>query len=78
MLPWLWRRPAATGPIRPLAWEPPYAADVALEKAKRQQQQQKVRIILAKSTFKNDLHMSQKFTNQSTFRHIGIKYESYI
>ena len=22
---WLWRRPAATVPIRPLAWEPPYA-----------------------------------------------------
>ena len=22
---WLWRRPAATAPIRPLAWEPPYA-----------------------------------------------------
>ena len=23
---WLWRRPAATAPIRPLAWESPYAA----------------------------------------------------
>ena len=23
---WLWHRPAATAPIRPLAWEPPYAA----------------------------------------------------
>ena len=33
---WLWRRPAATAPIGPLAWEPPYAAGVALEKAKRQ------------------------------------------
>ena len=36
MLLWLWRRLVATGPIRPLAWEPPYAAGVALEKAKRQ------------------------------------------
>ena len=35
---WLWRRPAATAPIRPLAWEPPYAVGVALEKAKRQKQ----------------------------------------
>ena len=26
----------ATAPIRPLAWEPPYAADAAQEKAKRQ------------------------------------------
>ena len=33
---WLWRRPVATAPIRPLAWEPPYAAGAALEKAKRE------------------------------------------
>ena len=33
---WLWCRPAATAPIRPLAWEPPYATGVALGKAKRQ------------------------------------------
>ena len=26
---WLWRRPAATAPIRPLACEPPYAAGAA-------------------------------------------------
>ena len=32
---WLWRRPAAIAPIRPLAWEPPYAAGTALEKAKK-------------------------------------------
>ena len=29
---WLWCRPAATAPIRPLAWEPPYAAGAALKK----------------------------------------------
>ena len=29
---WPWCRPAATGAIWPLAWEPPYAAGVALEK----------------------------------------------
>ena len=28
-------RPAAATPIRPLAWEPPYATDVALEKTKK-------------------------------------------
>ena len=32
---WLWCRPAATAPIRPLAWEPPYAVDLALEKEKK-------------------------------------------
>ena len=31
MLLWLWRRPAAVAPIRPLAWEPPYAAGAALK-----------------------------------------------
>ena len=31
---WLWCRSAATAPIRLLAWEPPYAAGAALEKAK--------------------------------------------
>ena len=36
VLLWLWRRPVATAPIGPLAWEPPYAVGAALEKAKRQ------------------------------------------
>ena len=31
----------ATAPIRPLAWEPPYAAEAALEKAKRQKKKKK-------------------------------------
>ena len=35
---WLWRRPASTVPIRPQAWEPPYAVGVAPEKAKRQKE----------------------------------------
>ena len=30
---WLWCRLEATAPIRPLAWEPPCAAGVALEEA---------------------------------------------
>ena len=38
VLLWLWCRPVATAPIRPLAWEPPYAAGVAL-KSKNEQQQ---------------------------------------
>jgi len=35
MLLWLWYRPAATAPVRPLAWELPYAERVPLEMAKR-------------------------------------------
>ena len=34
---WLWFRPEATAPIRPLAWEPPYVAGVALKKGKTKQ-----------------------------------------
>ena len=34
---WLWLRPAAaTAPIRPLAWEPPYAMGAAQEIAKKE------------------------------------------
>ena len=42
MLLWLWRSPVATAPIRPLAWEPPYAEGVAQEMAKRQKIKTKV------------------------------------
>ena len=35
VLLWLWYRSAATAPIRPLAWEPPYATGAALEKKKK-------------------------------------------
>ena len=31
---WLWRRLVATASIRPLGWEPPYAAGAAQEIAK--------------------------------------------
>ena len=32
---WLWHRPTATAPIRPLAWEASYAAGAALERPKK-------------------------------------------
>ena len=32
---WLWRRLVASAPIRPLAWEPPYAVGAAQENGKR-------------------------------------------
>jgi len=38
---WFWRRPIATAPIGPLAWELPYAAGMALEKAKRPKKKKK-------------------------------------
>ena len=38
---WLWHRPVATAPIRPLSWEPPYVAGAALEKTKRPKRKKK-------------------------------------
>ena len=40
-LPWLWCRPVATAPVRPLAWEPPYAAGEALEKDQKKKKKKK-------------------------------------
>ena len=34
----LWHKLMATAPIRPLAWEPPYAAGAALKKKKKKRQ----------------------------------------
>ena len=36
---WLWCTPAATTPVQPLAWEPPYAADVTLERQNKNKSQ---------------------------------------
>ena len=41
---WLWCSPAATALIRPLAWEPPYATNVAIKKAKKKKKDQKIKI----------------------------------
>ena len=35
VLLWLWCRPTAAAPFGPLAWEPPYAASVALKRKKK-------------------------------------------
>ena len=39
---WLWRRPAATAPIRPLAWESPCAMGTALKKKAKDQKKKKI------------------------------------
>ena len=38
---WLWCKLAATAPIRPLAWDPPYAVGAALEKAEDKKKKKK-------------------------------------
>ena len=41
---WLWCRLVATAPVRPLAWELPYAAGAAIEMAKRLKKKKKERL----------------------------------
>ena len=47
---WLWCRPAAVAPIKPLAWEPPYASGAALKKKKEKTEKQKLTNELRKPT----------------------------
>ena len=39
VLLWRWWRPAGAAPIRPLAWEPPYAEGEALKRTREKQTQ---------------------------------------
>ena len=55
---WLWRRPAATASIGPLAWEPPCAMGAAQKRKKRQK----------KRNFKN----KNINKNYRTYEKIGI------
>ena len=41
MLLWFWRRPVATAPVGPLAWEPPYAVGAALKRQKKKKKKKK-------------------------------------
>ena len=43
---WLWCRPVATSPIRPLAWEPPYAAGAALKENKKKKSNLRYREVM--------------------------------
>ena len=41
---WLWYRPAAIAPIRPLAWEFPFATSAALKSKKKKKKRKKMKI----------------------------------
>ena len=43
-LPWLWCRLVATASIRPLAWEPPYAAAAAFKRQKKKKKKKEKNI----------------------------------
>ena len=45
VLLWLWRRPVTTALIGPPAWEPPYAAGVALKREEKKKERKKRRVL---------------------------------
>ena len=69
---WLWCRPAATALVRPLVWEPPYAAGVAQEMAKRQKRQKKKKrniqgVPIVAQHFKNLISIHEDVRMQAQF-----------
>ena len=55
----LWYRLAAMVPMQPLAWEPPYAADVALKKTKKKKKKKREREREIKNKIRNKKIMKQ-------------------
>ena len=53
----LWRRPVATAPVRPLAWEPPYATGMGVA-LKRQKKTKKINEINKGAVRKIDTHFT--------------------
>ena len=62
---WLWCRPAATAPIRPLAWDPPYAEGVAL---KRKKAKKKKKIFWISYTNPKEIQIQTEFKRYKNFR----------
>ena len=52
VLLWPWCRPAATVPIRPLAWEPPHATGAALE---RQNKTKQTSFVISAAPFQKEI-----------------------
>ena len=59
----LWRRPASTDPIRPLAWEPPYATGSGPRKGKKTKKKRKRKM---DNRYEQTLHTG----NTSSHKHI--------
>ena len=56
---WLWCRPVATAPIRPLAWEAPYATCMALKRQKTKKKREREREIKISHTFDKEVEDRQ-------------------
>ena len=68
---WPWCRPAASAPIIPLAWEPPYAVGAAQEMAKRQKNKNKNKV-LEKKSYLDFQSSNSKELNRRAFLSMGL------
>ena len=64
-LVWLWVWSAATAPFGPLAWEFPYAPDVALKRKKKEREREKTKF---HQFFKHLTILSEKFSVLTKYR----------
>ena len=51
MFQWPWGRPAAAGPIGPLAWKLPYATGVAIKRKKKKMQAKTLKYLAYQNGF---------------------------
>ena len=70
MLLWLWRKPVATAPIGPLAWEPPYAAGSSPKKGKKTKKKRKKPSEETKQSLEAGSDMTQILNYQK--RNLGV------
>ena len=70
---WLWCRPAAVAPIRPLAWEPPYVSGAApkskkTQKTKNQKQTNKQKktqpLAITQLSYFTDIYFTLKYLSK--------------
>ena len=67
---WLWHRPAAIAPIRPLACKPPYALGVALKGQKPKKKKKKKDDLSPVDFFFSDVQQDDPVTCIHFFSHI--------
>ena len=62
---WLWQRPAAAAPNRPLAWELPYATGVALKDKKKKKTKNQKPKNREKELIMDSQEVVKKYTGKS-------------
>ena len=70
VLLWLWYRPAAVAPIRPLVWEPPFAAGAALKQKEKKKKKKKWVKELNRPLPREDIEMSSKHLKECSITYI--------